>query len=91
MSYSSANLKISGSTTDFPIVAATLRVSGAGGLGRSGPFQSMPNEGGVVADVEQGGSDIGIADCINGKNDIGMTSRPLTSSEASQLNSYSLF
>jgi len=83
-------LRISGSTTVFPIVASCLGVSGQGGIGTNGPFQSTSAGSGFVADVEQGGSDVGIADCIDGSSDVGMISRPLTSSESTELNSYAI-
>jgi phosphate transport system substrate-binding protein len=63
-------LRIDGSTTVFPIVAAALGVGSPGGVGTNGPFQQSGHPG-LQAEVWQGGTGVGETDCQNQANDLG--------------------
>ncbi len=84
------NLRLSGSTTCFPIIAHALGLSttSTGGVGSAGPFQNA--NGGlyssVLADIECLGSGHGWADNNAEANDIGLSSRAWKSSEPAGLN-----
>ena len=83
-----ASLRISGSTTCFPIMQDVLGIPSVGGLGNGGIFQQNT----LVtwnADVEQGDDVVGINDCVSGDNDIGLSST-LTSALTSQLSGTSV-
>jgi ABC-type phosphate transport system substrate-binding protein len=63
-------LRIDGSTTAFPLVAAAAGIIGAGGKSSGGPFQSLfPME----IEVYQLSSSVGMVDCQNQVVDLGMT------------------
>lgn len=83
-----ASLRISGSTTCFPIMQGMLGIPSVGGLGTGGTFQQNTF---VTwnADVEQGDDVVGINDCVSGDNDIGLSST-LTSALTSQLSGTSV-
>jgi ABC-type phosphate transport system substrate-binding protein len=83
-----ASLRISGSTTSFPLMKGMLGIPSVGGLGTGGTFQQNT----LVtwnADVEQGDDVVGINDCASGDNDIGLSST-LTSALTSQLSGTSV-
>jgi phosphate transport system substrate-binding protein len=80
-----AALRISGSTTCFPIVAYTLGIDGAGGsTSHNGTYHTNQSVS-LIANVQQGGSGQGLADLKNGLVDIGMSSSINSAISASDL------
>ncbi len=77
------DLRISGSTTCYPIVAAALGITGnSGGIKDDGPFQSA--NGNLQAELRLGGSSVGILDSMTQNNDVGLASRTLKSTETGE-------
>ncbi|MBN1368451.1 MAG: substrate-binding domain-containing protein [Dehalococcoidales bacterium] len=71
---SSSNLRIAGSTTLYPIVAASLGVTTVGQVQAVGPFQASAGGSGCIAQLYSGGSGHGAYAVTQGDANLGMCS-----------------
>ena len=76
--HADSNLRISGSTTAYPIVQAALSIPGKGGYSDSGAFQGTGAGSGCKAEVYQGGTGQARTDLDDNVISIGMASSTKT-------------